>query len=116
MIITKTPYRISFFGGGTDHPEWYREHGGRVLSTTFDKYCYNLEVSETIPRSSFINSKVNNKYLKIFVSRLIGIEGVMAVQSLDNKGYDLIKASLKEKISSNNKISFFDIQSKSINI
>ena len=40
MIITKTPYRISFFGGGTDHPEWYREHGGRVLSTTFDKYCY----------------------------------------------------------------------------
>jgi D-glycero-alpha-D-manno-heptose-7-phosphate kinase len=40
LIITKTPYRISFFGGGTDHPEWYREHGGRVIATTFDKYCY----------------------------------------------------------------------------
>jgi D-glycero-alpha-D-manno-heptose-7-phosphate kinase len=40
MIITKTPYRISFFGGGTDHPAWYREYKGRVLSTTFDKYCY----------------------------------------------------------------------------
>ncbi len=40
MIITKTPYRISFFGGGTDHPAWYREHGGKVLATTFDKYCY----------------------------------------------------------------------------
>ena len=40
MIITKTPYRISFFGGGTDHPLWYRENGGKVLSTTFDKYCY----------------------------------------------------------------------------
>ena len=40
MIITRTPYRISFFGGGTDHPAWYREHGGKVLSTTFDKYCY----------------------------------------------------------------------------
>ena len=40
MIITKTPYRISFFGGGTDHPEWYREHKGKVLATTFDKYCY----------------------------------------------------------------------------
>ena len=40
MIITKTPYRISFFGGGTDHPEWYRNYGGKVLSTTFDKYCY----------------------------------------------------------------------------
>lgn len=40
MIITKTPYRISFFGGGTDYPSWYLEHGGAVLSTTIDKYCY----------------------------------------------------------------------------
>lgn len=40
MLISKTPYRISFFGGGTDLPEWYRENGGSVLSTTIDKYCY----------------------------------------------------------------------------
>ncbi len=40
MIISKTPYRISFFGGGTDYPAWYRKHGGAVLSTTIDKYCY----------------------------------------------------------------------------
>ena len=40
MIISKTPYRISFFGGGTDFPHWYKEHGGAVLSTTIDKYCY----------------------------------------------------------------------------
>lgn len=40
MIISKTPYRISFFGGGTDLPAWYRENGGAVLSTTIDKYCY----------------------------------------------------------------------------
>ena len=40
MIISRTPFRISFFGGGTDYPEWYREHGGAVLSTTFDKYSY----------------------------------------------------------------------------
>lgn len=40
MIITKTPYRISFFGGGTDLPAWYRKYGGSVLSTTIDKYCY----------------------------------------------------------------------------
>jgi D-glycero-alpha-D-manno-heptose-7-phosphate kinase len=40
LIITKTPYRISFFGGGTDHPLWFKENGGKVLSTTFDKYCY----------------------------------------------------------------------------
>lgn len=40
MIITSTPLRISFFGGGTDYPQWYREHGGAVLSTTIDKRCY----------------------------------------------------------------------------
>lgn len=40
MIISKTPFRISFFGGGTDYPVWYRENGGAVLSTTIDKYSY----------------------------------------------------------------------------
>ena len=40
MIITRTPFRISFFGGGTDYPAWYLEHGGLVLATTIDKYCY----------------------------------------------------------------------------
>lgn len=40
MIITKTPFRMSFFGGGTDMEEFFRKHGGAVLSTTFDKYCY----------------------------------------------------------------------------
>ena len=40
MIITRTPYRISFFGGGTDYPGWIREHGGAVLATAIDKFCY----------------------------------------------------------------------------
>jgi len=40
MIISRTPFRISFFGGGTDYPVWYRENGGAVLSTTINKYCY----------------------------------------------------------------------------
>ena len=40
MIITKTPFRMSFFGGGTDMESFFREYGGSVLSTTFDKYCY----------------------------------------------------------------------------
>jgi len=40
MIISRTPYRVSFFGGGTDFPAWYRKHGGAVLATTIDKYCY----------------------------------------------------------------------------
>ena len=40
MIISKTPYRISFFGGGSDYPTWYKKYGGEVLSTTIDKYIY----------------------------------------------------------------------------
>lgn len=40
MIICRTPYRVSFFGGGTDYPGWYRRHGGAVLAATIDKYCY----------------------------------------------------------------------------
>jgi len=40
MIITRTPFRISFFGGGTDYPAWFKDYGGKVLATTFDKYCY----------------------------------------------------------------------------
>ncbi len=40
MIISRTPYRISFFGGGTDYPAWYLKHGGAVLATSIDKYCY----------------------------------------------------------------------------
>lgn len=40
MIISRTPFRISFFGGGTDYPAWYKESKGAVLSTSIDKYCY----------------------------------------------------------------------------
>ncbi len=40
MIISRTPYRISFFGGGSDYPEWYNKYHGEVLSTTIDKYLY----------------------------------------------------------------------------
>tara|TARA_Y100000748_G_scaffold296749_1_gene289941 strand:+ start:101 stop:1087 length:987 start_codon:yes stop_codon:yes gene_type:complete len=40
MIINKTPFRISFFGGGTDYPVWFKKNKGAVISTTIDKYCY----------------------------------------------------------------------------
>jgi D-glycero-alpha-D-manno-heptose-7-phosphate kinase len=52
MIISKTPYRISFFGGGSDYPEWYTENGGKVLSTTIDKYIY-LSFRELPPYFGF---------------------------------------------------------------
>lgn len=66
MVITKTPFRMSFFGGGTDFNEFYNKHGGAVLSTTFDKYCY-VTVREFPPFFEFKNhityskdEKVNN--------------------------------------------------------
>ena len=40
MIISRTPHRISFFGGGTDYPSWYLDYGGKVLGVAIDKYCY----------------------------------------------------------------------------
>ena len=40
MILIKTPFRVSFFGGGTDYPVWFTEFSGQVLSTTINKYCY----------------------------------------------------------------------------
>ncbi len=40
MVISRTPLRVSFAGGGTDYPQWFREHGGAVLATTIDKYCH----------------------------------------------------------------------------
>ena len=45
MIITKTPYRISFFGGGSDYPVWYNKNGGQVLSTTIDKHIYLILIT-----------------------------------------------------------------------
>lgn len=48
MIITRTPYRVSLFGGGTDHPDWYRKHGGAVVSFAIDKFCY-INIRELPP-------------------------------------------------------------------
>jgi D-glycero-alpha-D-manno-heptose-7-phosphate kinase len=48
MIISRTPFRVSFFGGGTDYPDWFHEHSGAVLATTIDKYCY-ISVRELPP-------------------------------------------------------------------
>lgn len=70
MIITKTPFRMSFFGGGTDMPEFFREHGGAVLSTTFDKYCY--VIVRHLPR--FFDYSTELSYSKI--ERVTDIEAI----------------------------------------
>ena len=63
MIISKTPYRISFFGGGTDYPSWFKENKGKILSTTIDKYVY-LSLRDLGPYFNYkhriIWSKVEN--------------------------------------------------------
>lgn len=55
MIITQAPFRMSFFGGGTDFPEFYEKHGGKVISTTIDKYCY-VNVRHLPPFFEFTNN------------------------------------------------------------
>lgn len=70
MIITKTPFRMSFFGGGTDMPDYFRENDGAVLSTTFDKYCY-VNVRH-LPR--FFDYSTEVSYSKI--ERVNGIEEI----------------------------------------
>jgi len=61
MIITKTPFRMSFFGGGTDMEKYFKENGGAVLSTTFDKYCY--VTVRHLPR--FFNYKTHLTYSRM---------------------------------------------------
>jgi D-glycero-alpha-D-manno-heptose-7-phosphate kinase len=61
MIISRTPFRISLFGGGTDYPDWYREYGGAVVGAAIDKYCY-ISVRRLPPffehRTRIVYSKV----------------------------------------------------------
>ena len=64
MIITKTPFRMSFFGGGTDFSSFYNEHGGAVISTTFDKYCY-VTVRHLPPFFEYKNHLTYSKEEKI---------------------------------------------------
>jgi len=85
MIITRTPFRISFFGGGTDYPVWFENNGGAVLSTSIDKYCY-----------------ITCRYLPPFFEhkhRIIWTK-VESVKSTDEIQHPAVNAALK----------FFDIQ------
>jgi D-glycero-alpha-D-manno-heptose-7-phosphate kinase len=60
LIIARTPVRVSFFGGGTDYPEYFLEHGGEVLATAIDRYAY-ITVN---PRTSFFNESIRLSYSK----------------------------------------------------
>jgi D-glycero-alpha-D-manno-heptose-7-phosphate kinase len=80
MIICRTPFRISFFGGGTDYPSWYRLHGGAVLAATIDKYCY-LTCRHLPP---FFEHRIRIVYRKI-----------ETCSSVDEISHPAVRASLK---------------------
>lgn len=80
MIISRTPYRISFFGGGTDYPAWYREHGGAVLSASINKFCY-----------------VTCRYLPPFFEHRTRVvwSKVEAVQTIDEIVHPVVRETLR---------------------
>ena len=90
MIITRTPYRCSLFGGGTDYPSWYKEHGGAVLTGTIDKYCYLS--ARYMP--AFLGYKYNACWSKMErVNRLedlvhSGIRGCLQYMGID-EGFEI---------------------------
>lgn len=80
MIITRTPFRMSFFGGGTDMKDFFTEHGGAVISTTFNKYCY--VIVRHLPR--FFEYSTELSYSKI-----------ERVTSIDNIEHPAIRNAMK---------------------
>lgn len=64
MIITKTPFRMSFFGGGTDMPSFFNDYGGSVISTTFDKFCY-VNVRHLPPFMPYMSELVHSKIERV---------------------------------------------------
>lgn len=85
MIISRTPFRISFFGGGTDYPPWFKQNGGAVLSTSFDKYCY-ITCRELPP---FFEHKYRITYSKVENTKsIVDIEHPAVRAVLDEMGFD----------------------------
>src|SRR5512135_417207 len=77
MIVTQTPLRISFLGGGTDFPDYYREEGGCVVSSTIDKYIYVI-----------IKQRFDDKIR-------VGYTHTEMVDSLDEVQHELVRESLR---------------------
>jgi D-glycero-alpha-D-manno-heptose-7-phosphate kinase len=85
MIISKTPFRISFFGGGTDYPEWFRENGGSVIAATINKFCH-ISIRKLPP---FFEHKHRIVYSKIeLVNKLNEIEHPVVRAILEEKNLE----------------------------
>ena len=92
MIISKTPFRISFFGGGTDFPLWYEANGGAVLSTSIDKYCY-LSCRDLPP---FFDNKYRVVYSDIELTQSVSeikhpvVRACLDYLGFENRGVEVI--------------------------
>lgn len=85
MIISRTPFRISFFGGGTDYPVWFEQYDGAVLATTIDKYCYIT--CRYLP--PFFDHKYRISYSKIEHAKTLGdIKHAAAREAIKFAGID----------------------------
>jgi D-glycero-alpha-D-manno-heptose-7-phosphate kinase len=86
MIISRTPFRVSLFGGGTDYPAWFKEHGGSVIGTAIDKYCY-ISVRRLPP---FFEHKSKIVYSKVELVKNVGeiehpaVRGVLTDMKIDD--------------------------------
>lgn len=85
MIISRTPFRVSLFGGGSDYPKWYRKHGGAVFGFAINKYCY-ISVRPLPPffeyRHRIVYSRVEN-VTEIDEIQHPAVRGVLMDQEID---------------------------------
>ena len=91
MIITRTPFRMSFFGGGTDMEDYFSENRGSVLSTTFDKYCY-VNVSNV--GSSLPSAQTSGVKMNATIQAASSIEEIV-VYNEEDKEIDKIKVNTR---------------------
>ncbi|MBO98791.1 MAG: kinase [Chloroflexi bacterium] len=92
MIVSRTPYRISFFGGGTDYPDWYTKNGGSVLSTTINKYCYisaKYNTNLDVINHKIIWSHIENVYSFKDILHPAVREGLLKMQMNETKGLEI---------------------------
>ena len=91
MIISRTPFRISFFGGGTDYPAWFQEHGGAVIGTTINHFCYTS--CRYLP--PFFEHKFRVCYSKIEDAKFIeqiehpAVKGVLSYLQFHDQGLEI---------------------------
>jgi len=91
MIISRTPFRISFFGGGTDYPVWYEENGGIVLSTTINKYCYiNCRyLPPFFPYNYRIRYSLHEEVQSVSEIKHPSVRECLKFVNLDNRGVEI---------------------------